>query len=309
MKDNPVKISVITSLYNCEAYLHGFFEAFLKIININEVELVIIHNDPSSVEKKIIQQRIRDLYHYQYITVQRENLYKSWNRAILKSSGKYLAMWNVDDVRDKDCLAEQAQYLDSHSNTAIVSGDYIKVFNYGDKKGVLKRDHVIKNKFTGITKFNNGCFLMWRREIHDEIGYFDEQFRVGGDWEFWMRITAKYKAGRIDKLLGYYLKAENQGISKTDAKVFTENYVIKVRYYRYFLINIYFMLFQYLKKKNIYIRKIQNFGQYNNLNCRVRPCLISIIASFFLFWVPGLERLLVRYKYTICRCLVISGRK
>jgi hypothetical protein len=54
---------------------------------------------------------------------------------------------------------------------------------------------------------------MWRRNVHENHGYFDEEFRSAGDWEMWLRAsTAGSKFMKIDSVLGvYYFNPE--GIS------------------------------------------------------------------------------------------------
>ncbi len=301
---NKIKISVIISIYRGEKYLDNFFNAFCAIINPEEVELVIVHNNPSEEEKKIINERRASIRHLVYLSVPREGLYRSWNRGIESSSGKYVAMWNVDDVRTPDCLYRQAKYLDEHSDIAVVSGDYLKIFKYGKKTGYLKKDPVKYNKILKITKFNNGCFLMWRKSIHEKIGFFDEQLKIGGDWDFWMRVTNKYKAGRIDSLLGYYLREEGMGLSKQKMiKNYTERNTILLRYYNYkILSNPMFFLKSYRDKRiSIKVDKILNSGLYREYFYTKN--VISFTLTCLFFWIHLLKDTLVYYKYLIKRCV------
>jgi hypothetical protein len=34
---------------------------------------------------------------------------------------------------------------------------------------------------------------MWRRTLHEELGYFDEDFETAGDYEYWLRCSAAGK--------------------------------------------------------------------------------------------------------------------
>ena len=99
-----IKVTVILSLYHCKKYLKTYFENVLTQENLNEIELSIVHNSPSLDEKLIIED-YKSKINIKYQEVDRECLYKSWNRAIKQSTGKYLVCWNVDDLREKDSIS------------------------------------------------------------------------------------------------------------------------------------------------------------------------------------------------------------
>lgn len=290
-----IKISILTSLYKSHSYLELFLKNFLDISNINEVELVIIHNNPSSEEKEILHKYSDQIPHLVYKEVQLEGLYSSWNRAIKLSNGHYLAMWSVDDRRVTDSLEKQAEVLDKEKDCVIVTGNYYKVFNYGDTSGYLKKDPAKRNLFNKVPKFNNGCFLMWRKSIHEHVGYFDEQFKISGDWEFWCRVTKQYKARSINSVLGYYLRKSNEGLSKAiNRKQDIENQIVKLRHYNFYLINPYPLF----SNKKFHISAILNFDKIRKIKVNFFKIGVKIIPSLLLFWMPSFKRSLVNFKYT-----------
>ena len=173
---NNIKVTVITSLFKCERYLQGYFEAVEKIINKNECEFLLLHNAPTENELKIINSNIRNRKYFVHIVVEkREGLYSTWNRGIRMAKGKYCAIWNVDDIRFANSLVLQADILDKNSQCGLVVGDIIGTDHYGtegyryysNKHKISKRNEIFKSCI--IT-----CFPMWRKSIHDDIGLFDE---------------------------------------------------------------------------------------------------------------------------------------
>jgi len=58
---------------------------------------------------------------------------------------------------------------------------------------------------------NKGCFMgpqpMWRRDVHDEHGYFDDSFVTSGDYEFWLRISQTRNFLHVPVRLGLYLRS------------------------------------------------------------------------------------------------------
>jgi tetratricopeptide (TPR) repeat protein len=48
---------------------------------------------------------------------------------------------------------------------------------------------------------------MWRREAHNEYGYFDATFISAGDYEFWLKIARGRKFMHVREILGLYLES------------------------------------------------------------------------------------------------------
>src|SRR5215831_8735385 len=94
-----INISVITSLYKSERFLEQFLGHYFKIENLHECELILVHNETTEEELRIINQFDWQSVHKVHLPVPREGLYSSWNRAARIARGKYLAVWNVDDIR------------------------------------------------------------------------------------------------------------------------------------------------------------------------------------------------------------------
>ena len=53
--------------------------------------------------------------------------------------------------------------------------------------------------------FFDGAFIMWRKSIHEKIGYFDEQFMISGDQNFWYRLTGFYIIQKVNTVLGAFM--------------------------------------------------------------------------------------------------------
>ena len=64
----------------------------------------------------------------------------------------------------------------------------------------FRREHLFKRCFIGPQP-------MWRRDVHEEYGYFGDSFVTSGDYEFWLRISQTRKFLRIPVCLGLYLQS------------------------------------------------------------------------------------------------------
>jgi hypothetical protein len=59
---------------------------------------------------------------------------------------------------------------------------------------------------------------MWRKDLHERYGYFDESFESAGDWDFWLRISRRERFLHLNEVLGLYLKSP-QSIEHRDQKL------------------------------------------------------------------------------------------
>lgn len=256
------RISVITSLYRCIHYLNDYFDAVEKVVNKEECEFLLIFNDPTPEEVKIVDKRIKRKSYFRFISVERESLYASWNRGIRLASSNYIANWNVDDVREPDSLVKQADALDENPEVAIAYGDTISVSNYGEKEGRL--NHELKYNITSKSRFKNSffisCFPMWRKSIHEKIGYFDEQFKLVGDFDFQIRVAFYYDFIKVDGILGYFL-AGGGGLrlSQQIKTHMIEDNAVYLRYGVYSKVNICYLRYRrlinidFVKRSNKFI--------------------------------------------------------
>jgi hypothetical protein len=71
---------------------------------------------------------------------------------------------------------------------------------------------------------------MWRKKLHDEIGYFSEEFRSAGDYEFWCRIGCRYPMMHLKQFLGVYYE-NPRGFANSDIELSArESAQIKLKY-------------------------------------------------------------------------------
>ena len=253
-----IHISVITSLYRCSSFLQEFLLHYARIENIHECELVLIHNDPTDLELDMINDLTQPHMHLVHIAVKREGLYASWNRGVKAASGEYLAIWNVDDIRTPGSLIAQKAALEQ-SNAAICYGDFYGTSLYGPypeklydyppydycKKEAFKR-HII------------GCFPMWGKTIHEQVGYFDEQFKLVSDYEFQLRVIRRLPLVKAASVLGYYLENAGHKLSSNRRAQHLERTAVELRYRMYDRILLHFLPFMSTYR----INHVMNFGKW-----------------------------------------------
>ena len=209
------QLSILTSIYRGEEYLADFLAQVAAQTLFAQAELVAVLNEGRPAERELLkefgQQHPGQL---QVLEVERvEALGASWNRAWRAARGEYLAIWNIDDCRAPDSLARQVAALEAHPDWALCYGDYVAVPAYGAEEGRRRHTPAFSRGYFARGLPQGGAFWMLRRDASDQVGYFDEQFRVGPDFDYSVRMAlAGLRMGRVDGLLGYFTDAA-QGLS------------------------------------------------------------------------------------------------
>ncbi len=207
------KVSAIVSTYNSEKFIRGCLEDLIDQTLYKKGQLEIIVIDSASPENEgTIVKEFQDKYpHIRYIrTPERETLYAAWNRGIKIAKGKYITNANTDDRHREDTFEVLSKHLDKNQEAALVYADCHvsttpnETWNDNDKQ----RTYHYPDFFAPIVAlhYQFGPQPMWRRRIHNTIGYFNEDFKAAGDYDFNFRFNLHFKALHIKETLGLYLK-------------------------------------------------------------------------------------------------------
>jgi glycosyltransferase involved in cell wall biosynthesis len=120
------------------------------------------------------------------------------NKGLKMATGDIVAWLNSDDYYLPGTLLKVAQYFEAHREAKWLIGDYEII----DEKGKPIHGFVIGYKrllrrFSsfGMLSFANYIIqpsTFWKREVHEEVGYLNEEYHYCMDYDFWLRIMKKY---------------------------------------------------------------------------------------------------------------------
>ena len=204
------RLSILTSSYNSKKYLKEFMKNVSKQ-TYQDYSLCFEHICPTNSEKKIIQNSKFDKNKLIYSEQEKKiTLSATWNNLINKSNSKYLCIWNTDDLRTKDSLEKMINLLEANPNIDFVYGNYFIVDRFKKKTGnyINEKGREAELKSSMIL----GPFFMFKRDVLESIGKFDEQLISGADYDFAMRLARKHKGKHLNSNLGYYLNT-GEGLS------------------------------------------------------------------------------------------------
>ena len=295
------KISVLTSLYNCENFLQGYFDALSKIEGQKQIEVLLLHNAPQKRELAIIEENLPSFDFVRHIIIpEREGLYCTWNRGILLSEGEYITVWNVDDVRFPKSIIQQAEALDKNPEAAIAYGDIWISRQYGIC-GAKKTNSPVYNTFSYkefFLRYHISCFQMWRKSIHQIIGYYDEQFKCIADFDFQIRAALHFPFVKTEDPLGIYLEDQPHKLSANGLQPFEHN-VLYLRYGN--CQNLNFFLLPETKKKYqpgriLFFDEWKDFTEKSPFGelYKLRGVIFAVFSSFYWLFRQIIKKIILK---------------
>lgn len=188
-------ISVITTAYNAQKYIHETIESILNQ-EYENLELIIVDDGSTDQTAKVVENnsdpRIR------FIRAGRIGRGRALNKAVQESNGEYIAVQDADDISHPRRLGTELQYLKSIEDQGLIGAGQIEFFddqlpewsqdNCDDFKKVLLTDCR-----TGLLYFNpiSHTSMMIPRKVLEAVGLYDQTRINLYDWDLYLRMVAK----------------------------------------------------------------------------------------------------------------------
>lgn len=163
------------------------------------------------------------------------------NAGLRASSSEFCCIHDDDDLWEPEFLARTVTFLDTHPETEMVvarifiryekltDGGYIETGRkefWTDLPSITIQHLLSTNRMVPIG-------VIYRRRLHDDVGFYDESLPVVGDWEFNLRVAAKHEIGILDEPLALWCqRPDATGASANSviaAQRLHEQYDMKVR--------------------------------------------------------------------------------
>ena len=214
LEDVP-KISLVTSVFKADDYIEQLMEDVTRQTIFEEkCEWIILNVDPLGEEKdeEVIMKYV-EKYPNNIIYKRLEEdpgIYDTWNMGIQMATGEFVTNVNCDDRRRIDGLEQQAKMLVANEDADLV---------YNDSYLVHEPNIMFEDVPEGCTsyqfeEFSKEAMLrgnlphnnpMWRKDIHEKYGYFNQYYKSAGDWDFWLRCAfGGAKFVKHPEVLGVY---------------------------------------------------------------------------------------------------------
>lgn len=208
------RVSVIVSLYNAADKLNFFLTALSQqtLLKIGEVEVILVDSGSPSNEESVFN----NFYNEHGINAvyarseNRETIQSAWNRGIGLARAPYLVFLGVDETLYPEGLEVLARTLDESPEVDwVMANSHLTAV---EENGIFKHDIMtyVRDGGTKEHTYLETCYLSWvggmyRHNIHERFGYYDETFGAAGDTEFKNRILPYINVKFLPRVLGLFL--------------------------------------------------------------------------------------------------------
>jgi len=194
------KVSVIIPTYNRREMVK---EAIGSVLDqgVEDLELIVVDDgstDGTAEEIRGYGGRVRLFRHEQ-----NRGVSAARNRGILHAKGKYIGFLDSDDLWVKGKLKDQVAFLDENPQYPLCYTDEIWI-RRGRRVNPMRK-HA---KYSGwiFEKCLPLCIIspssaLMRRSLFSKVGLFDEALPVCEDYDFWLRVSARFPIFFIEKKL------------------------------------------------------------------------------------------------------------
>jgi glycosyltransferase involved in cell wall biosynthesis len=194
------KVSVIIPTYNRRTMLKEAVDSILGQ-DFEDFELIVVDDgstDGTAEEIKRYGGRIRLLQHSE-----NRGVSAARNKGILHAKGKYIAFLDSDDLWVKGKLKIQVAFLDENPHYPLCYTDEIWI-----RRGRRVNPKIKHSKYSGwiFEKCLPLCTIspssaVMRKTLFSKVGFFDEALPVCEDYDFWLRVSARFPIFFINKKL------------------------------------------------------------------------------------------------------------
>ena len=209
------KCSLFCSFFKGEKFIEGYLGNVLEQSIFKDIEFIFLDCASPENEKLHISRLASDFDNIKYYWLKNDpGLYAGWNHAVKLCSSEIIGNWNIDDRKNKDGVEIMLNEFARDPSLDILYG-----ITYVSKKANEKYlensfneiypciPHTLENLFRHNSPH---CMPLWKKNLHDKFGYFDESYKTAADGDFWLRCAMNgSKIKMVNHPVGLYYENPN----------------------------------------------------------------------------------------------------
>jgi glycosyltransferase involved in cell wall biosynthesis len=193
------EVSVIIPTYNRGWIIKEAIDSVLAQ-TFNEYELIVVDDGSEDNTAEILAGYNNKI---QIIHQANHGVSAARNRGIISSSGRYIALLDSDDLWFPEKLNKQVSFFQNHPDAMICQTQEIWIRNgnrVNPRKHHKKLSGMIFEPSLSLCLVSPSA-VMFKRELIDRVGLFDENLPACEDYDLWLRVSLEFPVYLIDEAL------------------------------------------------------------------------------------------------------------
>lgn len=177
-----LKFTVITVTYNCASTIERAIKSVLSQ-KYHDIEYIIIDGKSTDGTKEIIQTYEDQLAYW--VSESDTGIYNAMNKGISHATGDIISFLNGDDWYLNASVFNKIYDLFDGSNAQIVAG---RVTSEGNPRRIITKEDLDILYYKMVLPHQA---IFTRKKIFEKYGYFNEEYKTAGDYEWLLRLYTK----------------------------------------------------------------------------------------------------------------------
>ncbi len=212
--------SVVIPTYNRAAFIPATLQSVLKQ-TYSHYEIIVVDNASTDNTEELLQPFIRA---GQIKFIRHDKNYeraRSRNTGMAVARGDFVTLLDSDDFMYPDNLADAAAYARSHPELKC----FHNLYEFVDSEGNVLRRYPMPSLQDQLKAIAEGNFMSCigdfiHREVYQRFQFDTAEELTGGeDWDFWLRVLADHKVGRIEKVNSGILQHQGRSVNNQNLEM------------------------------------------------------------------------------------------
>jgi hypothetical protein len=220
------KCSIFCSFYKGQQFIEGYIEDILKQSIFNDIEFIFLDCNSPESEYKYIEPLLSQYKNIKYYKLDNDpGLYAAWNKAVRLCSAPIIGNWNIDDRKNTHSIEILLRALNKDPSLDMAYGITYVSHIANEKYEDNSYDYIYPctpHSLLNLFKNNSPhCMPLWKKNLHDRFGLFDENYKTASDGDMWLRFAVgDAKIKMVNHPVGLYY--HNPTGRSTDPKYLQE---------------------------------------------------------------------------------------
>lgn len=212
------KVTIVIASYNSGKTIGKALQS-VKDQSFQDWECLVVDGASKDETVGIVEEFAKKDNRFRCVSESDRGIYDAFNKGWRNANGKWIYYLGSDDLIEREGL--QLLMKEEDDSYAILSG-YTRLVRLDGTERIVK---------PGLPKFGIHQGMVMRRDVMEQLGGFDEKYRIQADYDLMVRIiNADYKMKVVEGIVGNFVVGGTSQSLKSQWRYFLERYDIDKKY-------------------------------------------------------------------------------